>query len=177
MEAFDQPSQHGAEEQFQQQGDHARKAQSCMSGSEVQEGCARTRWTKEAVRDGRKPPPRPHTRPSQTARQPTTVTRQRQYIMSKAEQHDIDEYDEAGNVVATYIVSDNSRVDVVVRNILAFASCREGYTDDAQLPQQTKSYVQQLLDVFLPAGYPHSVTEDYTRYVCSNAANVPSKPH
>jgi hypothetical protein len=35
----------------------------------------------------------------------------------------------------------------------------------AQLPRETKSYAQQLLDVFLPAGYPHSVTEDYIQYV------------
>lgn len=28
-----------------------------------------------------------------------------------------------------------------------------------------KSYAQQLLDVFLPAGYPQSVTDDYIQYV------------
>ncbi|KAF1928655.1 DUF647-domain-containing protein [Didymella exigua CBS 183.55] len=65
--------------------------------------------------------------------------------MSKSEQIEIEEYDEAGNVVTTYIASGESRVDVV-------------------LPRETKSYAQQLLDVFLPAGYPHSVTEDYIQY-------------
>lgn len=35
----------------------------------------------------------------------------------------------------------------------------------AQLPSKTKSYAQQALDVFLPAGYPHSVTEDYIQCV------------
>jgi hypothetical protein len=30
-----------------------------------------------------------------------------------------------------------------------------------KLPKQTKSYLQQTLDIFLPAGYPLSVTEDY----------------
>lgn len=35
---------------------------------------------------------------------------------------------------------------------------------DVILPERTKSYWQQLLDVFLPAGYPQSVTEDYLEY-------------
>lgn len=30
-----------------------------------------------------------------------------------------------------------------------------------QLPKRTKSPCQRALDVFLPAGYPHSVTDDY----------------
>ena len=30
-----------------------------------------------------------------------------------------------------------------------------------QWPTESKSYAQRLLDVFLPAGYPHTVTEDY----------------
>jgi hypothetical protein len=34
-----------------------------------------------------------------------------------------------------------------------------------QKPEGTKNYAQQVLDVFLPAGFPHSVTEDYVRYV------------
>lgn len=33
------------------------------------------------------------------------------------------------------------------------------------MPEHTKSYAQQVLDVFLPAGYPGSVTEDYIKYV------------
>ncbi|KAF2013790.1 DUF647-domain-containing protein, partial [Aaosphaeria arxii CBS 175.79] len=32
-------------------------------------------------------------------------------------------------------------------------------------PKSTKSYVQQLIDVLLPVGYPHSVTDDYIEYV------------
>ncbi|PVI07790.1 DUF647-domain-containing protein [Periconia macrospinosa] len=59
------------------------------------------------------------------------------------------ERDEAGNVTSTYIESasadSKSRVDIV-------------------LPTESKSRVQQLIDVFLPAGYPHSVTEDYIQY-------------
>ncbi|KAF2142402.1 uncharacterized protein K452DRAFT_270038 [Aplosporella prunicola CBS 121167] len=59
-------------------------------------------------------------------------------------QLEIVEYDEAGNVTATYIESDK-RVDVV-------------------LPESRKTRLEQLLDVFLPAGYPQSVTEDYLEY-------------
>lgn len=33
-----------------------------------------------------------------------------------------------------------------------------------KLPEDAKSFPQRLLDVFLPAGYPHSVTEDYLQY-------------
>jgi hypothetical protein len=41
--------------------------------------------------------------------------------MSKAEHLEIEEYDEAGNAVATYINSGGSRVDVVVRAFPTFA--------------------------------------------------------
>lgn len=66
---------------------------------------------------------------------------------------EITEYDESGNLTTTYVESrvsqqqaGGSRVDVI-------------------LPERTKSYWQQLLDVFLPAGYPQSVTEDYLECV------------
>lgn len=60
---------------------------------------------------------------------------------------EIVECDEAGNVTATYVQTAGSkegvgRVDVI-------------------LPTQTKPVWQRILDVFLPAGYPHSVTDDY----------------
>ncbi|KAI7718038.1 DUF647-domain-containing protein [Hortaea werneckii] len=63
---------------------------------------------------------------------------------------DFIEHDEAGNVTATYVSSPEnsegmSRVDVI-------------------LPEKTKSVGQRLLDVFLPVGYPHSVTDDYLEY-------------
>lgn len=65
---------------------------------------------------------------------------------------EIIEYDESGTLTTTYIESrlpqqraGGSRVDVI-------------------LPESAKSYWQQLLDVFLPAGYPQSVTEDYLEY-------------
>ena len=34
----------------------------------------------------------------------------------------------------------------------------------SQQPRNPKSAVQRLVDVFMPAGYPHSVTEDYLEY-------------
>ncbi|KAK7555707.1 vitamin B6 photo-protection and homoeostasis-domain-containing protein [Phyllosticta paracitricarpa] len=56
------------------------------------------------------------------------------------------EYDDAGNVITTYVESgDNNRVDVI-------------------LPEERKNIFQVILDVFLPAGYPQSVTEDYLPY-------------
>ncbi|KAF2198391.1 DUF647-domain-containing protein [Delitschia confertaspora ATCC 74209] len=63
---------------------------------------------------------------------------------------EIEERDEAGNLTASYYESSThgssvSRIDV-------------------QYPEKTKGYLQRLIDVFLPAGYPHSVTEDYIQY-------------
>jgi hypothetical protein len=41
----------------------------------------------------------------------------------------------------------------------------EHFTNTTQRLQHTKSLAQQVLDVFLPVGYPFSVTEDYMQYV------------
>ncbi|KAH7094733.1 vitamin B6 photo-protection and homoeostasis-domain-containing protein [Paraphoma chrysanthemicola] len=59
--------------------------------------------------------------------------------------YEIVERDEAGRVTRTYIASGEGRVDVIT-------------------PKQMKSYAQRVLDVFLPAGYPQSVTDDYIQY-------------
>ncbi|KAF8862305.1 DUF647-domain-containing protein [Acephala macrosclerotiorum] len=62
---------------------------------------------------------------------------------------EITEIDQASNLVATYITSSSvengSRIDVVV-------------------PQYSNSYAKSILNAFLPAGYPHSVTSDYLEY-------------
>lgn len=60
---------------------------------------------------------------------------------------EIVESDEAGNITATYVQTAGSkekasRIDVIY-------------------PTQSKALWQRALDVFLPAGYPHSVTDDY----------------
>ena len=34
--------------------------------------------------------------------------------------------------------------------------------DESQIPKTSNSYARSALNVFLPAGYPHSVTKDYT---------------
>ncbi|WPG98283.1 DUF647-domain-containing protein [Acrodontium crateriforme] len=65
---------------------------------------------------------------------------------------EIVERDEAGNVTATYIQSTSSNKTETTSRI------------DVLLPQTTKSIWQQTLDVFLPAGYPQSVTNDYLEY-------------
>lgn len=64
-----------------------------------------------------------------------------------AQQFEVVETDEAGNVTATYVQTAGSkeslsRVDVI------------------QL-KDTKVLWQKTLDIFLPSGYPHSVTDDY----------------
>jgi hypothetical protein len=64
-----------------------------------------------------------------------------------AHQCEVVETDEAGNVTATYVQTAGlkeslSRVDVIQ-------------------PKDTKVLWQKTLDIFLPSGYPHSVTDDY----------------
>ena len=64
-----------------------------------------------------------------------------------AQRCEVVETDEAGNVTATYVQTAGSkeslsRVDVIQ-------------------PQDTKALWQKTLDIFLPSGYPHSVTDDY----------------
>ncbi|TVY73460.1 RUS1 family protein-like protein [Lachnellula suecica] len=72
-------------------------------------------------------------------------------LKEASRQLEIEEIDESKNVVATYIASglDNggksSRIDVVI-------------------PKNTNSYPRSVLNAFLPAGYPHSVTSDYLEY-------------
>ncbi|KAK0107154.1 hypothetical protein ONS95_003860 [Cadophora gregata] len=62
---------------------------------------------------------------------------------------EIQEIDQANNIVATYIKSQPSgkgeRIDVVI-------------------PKNVNSYAKSVLHAFLPAGYPHSVTGDYLEY-------------
>lgn len=60
---------------------------------------------------------------------------------------EIVETDEAGNVTATYVQSTGSKESL-------------GRVDVIQT-QDTKALWQKALDIFLPSGYPHSVTDDY----------------
>jgi len=60
---------------------------------------------------------------------------------------EIIETDEAGNVTATYVQTAWSKESL-------------GRVDVIQ-PQETKVLWQKMLDIFLPSGYPHSVTDDY----------------
>ncbi|KAK4575220.1 hypothetical protein LTR86_001072 [Recurvomyces mirabilis] len=62
---------------------------------------------------------------------------------------EITETDEAGNTIATYLSSGTSSENV----------CRI----DVIHPTTQKPW-QKLLNIFLPAGYPHSVTDDYLEY-------------
>ncbi|EKD13834.1 DUF647 domain-containing protein [Drepanopeziza brunnea f. sp. 'multigermtubi' MB_m1] len=72
---------------------------------------------------------------------------------------EIEEVDQAKNLVATYIKSSTGdkgeRIDVVI-------------------PKNVNGYARSVLDAFLPAGYPNSVTEDYLEYqIYVRAANKP----
>ncbi|EKG21418.1 hypothetical protein MPH_01277 [Macrophomina phaseolina MS6] len=60
---------------------------------------------------------------------------------TQAPQLELAEYDESGKVTATYVET-GPRIDVI-------------------LPEERKTLLHQALDIFLPAGYPQSVTEDY----------------
>ncbi|KAK5116678.1 hypothetical protein LTR62_007352 [Meristemomyces frigidus] len=62
---------------------------------------------------------------------------------------ELTETDEAGNITATYISSTSDTKDL----------CRI----DVLRPTTQKPW-QGLLNMFLPAGYPHSVTDDYLEY-------------
>ncbi|KAF2491100.1 DUF647-domain-containing protein [Lophium mytilinum] len=76
----------------------------------------------------------------------------------------ITERDDAGALLATYISSPSSqgsRVDIIVRPHALYPS---HVSNQPQHPQHPKSSWRTVLDVFLPAGYPSSVTEDYLEY-------------
>jgi hypothetical protein len=60
---------------------------------------------------------------------------------------EIVESDEAGNITATYVQTAGSKESL-------------GRVDVIQ-PRETKLLWQKVLDIFLPSGYPHSVTDDY----------------
>ncbi|KAK0771934.1 hypothetical protein LTR02_001238 [Friedmanniomyces endolithicus] len=62
---------------------------------------------------------------------------------------ELTETDGAGNVIATYLSSPTDSGQI----------CRIDIVEPS-----TKRPWQRLLDVFLPAGYPHSVTDDYLEY-------------
>ncbi|KAH0299753.1 DUF647-domain-containing protein, partial [Aureobasidium melanogenum] len=63
---------------------------------------------------------------------------------------ELTETDEAGNVVATYIQTSTAE--------------RNATRIDRIIPESSQKSLKALLDIFLPSGYPHSVTEDYLPY-------------
>ena len=77
------------------------------------------------------------------------------------------ETDEAGNVVATYhqsstVERDATRIDrIVTTSQKTFQTTNLRST---QVPESSQKSLKTLLDVFLPSGYPQSVTEDYLPY-------------
>ncbi|KAH0207854.1 DUF647-domain-containing protein, partial [Aureobasidium melanogenum] len=64
------------------------------------------------------------------------------------------ETDEAGNVVATYYQTSTDE--------------RNATRIDRIVPEGSQKSLKTLLDIFLPSGYPNSVTEDYLPYVVSS---------
>jgi hypothetical protein len=77
---------------------------------------------------------------------------------------EIEEVDHANNLTATYIKStsaeNGSRLDVIV-TIPSFVLIFRSETDSKKIQKSSTSYAKNILNAFLPAGYPHSVTEDY----------------
>ncbi|EUC30215.1 hypothetical protein COCCADRAFT_104464 [Bipolaris zeicola 26-R-13] len=71
------------------------------------------------------------------------------------------EQDEAGKVVRTYVLSSSSAL-----NTRQAAGKYDGEKRvDIIIPEQAhKSVLQYVIDVFLPSGFPQSVTEDYVEY-------------
>lgn len=80
---------------------------------------------------------------------------------------EIIESDEAGKVVARFVHTSSSTGS---ERFTFIVWSRDPNQHNIKLtfgkpPESPKGAWQQLLDVFLPAGYPHSVTEDYMPYV------------
>ncbi|KAE9965889.1 hypothetical protein EG328_009313 [Venturia inaequalis] len=75
---------------------------------------------------------------------------------------DMEEYDEAGDLVASYIQSFSKRSETEVARV------------DVVVPSTSNpiSVWNMCIDVFLPAGYPHSVTDDYLKYQIYVCARV-----
>jgi hypothetical protein len=78
---------------------------------------------------------------------PKTCRCKLSHIEMAAQRCEVVETDEAGNVTATYVQTAGSK------EILGRV--------DVMKPQDTKALWQKTLDIFLPSGYPHSVTDDY----------------
>lgn len=80
----------------------------------------------------------------------------------------IKEKDEAGNTVATYLPSPGGRIDIIVRmNLRLPIESYQAYGNmlgPPQRPAVRSTIWSRCLELFLPAGYPHSVSSDYMWY-------------
>ncbi|KAL6166114.1 hypothetical protein ACJQWK_07477 [Exserohilum turcicum] len=79
---------------------------------------------------------------------------------------EIPEYDDSGNLARTYVVSvaGDGRRDNKTRQDTDADPDKTKSRIDIITPQHRKNYVQLVVDIFLPVGFPHSVTEDYVAY-------------
>jgi len=81
---------------------------------------------------------------------------------------EIEEIDQANNLVATYIQSPfnkkGGRIDVVVGYSSPMGLMCSFFWLAKQIPKNSNSYTKSILNAFLPAGYPHSVTNDYLEW-------------
>ena len=82
------------------------------------------------------------------------------------------EHDQVGRDIATYVSPKGSdRIEFIVGLVHSLPFNGQGHQADHQLDEYFKRTKEQsspwtrLLNVFLPAGYPHSVTSDYMWYV------------
>lgn len=72
---------------------------------------------------------------------------------------EISETDESKNIVATYFASPPSKSNS--KSEADVISESGNGRIDVVVPKNTNSYARSVLNAFLPAGYPHSVTGDY----------------
>jgi hypothetical protein len=83
----------------------------------------------------------------------------------------IQETDESKHVVAWYIASlpDGMEKKSQVVTVVSYHYFHTGFyrminrliSRDSKTPENKNSYARRVLNAFLPAGYPHSVTSDY----------------
>ena len=76
------------------------------------------------------------------------------------------EFDQSGALIATYSKRDEAKELSVSVNIPFKSTVSNSDADLFQKPKVHKSILEKLFDVFLPAGYPASVTSDYLAYGC-----------
>ena len=96
------------------------------------------------------------------------------------------QYDESGRLVSTFVISKDGLNVVKERDIrsgvahkaryIYFCSLSTQHANRMQEDRGWSSMLQIASEVFLPAGYPTSVTDDYLPYECFSFACLHHRP-